>query len=102
MQRRDHRVADILAGKGQNGGQFIAAPFKFDAQKPDIGNARGQPSQRIIAARGDDMGGIGGAAVHRNHSCDCSIEKDPVAVATGLAASLSVAVTRMKATERVT
>ena len=77
----------------------IAAPIKLDAQKVDIRYAANQRFQQRPAAFFDDVNRFRGCA----HYADTpSSVKVPVAIATGRASSSSVAVTRTKATDRVT
>mmetsp|Transcript_22683 Transcript_22683/g.37256 ORF Transcript_22683/g.37256 Transcript_22683/m.37256 type:complete len:263 (-) Transcript_22683:335-1123(-) len=96
MQCRQQRIADQLFVKRQHAGQFIAAPVKTHAQILNIGHAANQGSQRIIAPLFHNLDRF--RTFHRLPST----VKAPVAVATGLSTSSSVAVARTKATERVT
>ena len=78
-------------------GQLVAAALEFDPEKPDIGHAIDQRLERGIAALLDHLHGLGTGARHHLPST----VKVPVAVATGRAASSSIARARTKATERV-
>ena len=79
------------------GGDLIALAVKADAQKADIGHRAHQPVQRMIAV--GDLS-VGWAA--HGFFLGRSTVKAPVPMATGRLSSSSVAVTRTKATDRVT
>jgi hypothetical protein len=92
MQGRDHRVADQLGLERQMGGDLVALTVEADAEKADIGHSPHQPIKRAVAVTGLAHGFFLGR----------SNVKAPVPIATGRASSSSVAITRTKATERVT
>ncbi len=101
MQGWQRRVADQLFIKGQDGGQLVAAPVELDTKVLDIGHTRQQRPERAVAAVLDHLHGFGFDAGHFAPLGRSSV-KAPVAAATGRVSSSSVAVTRTKATERVT
>ena len=106
MDRGKHRVADKVRGKGQDGGHLIARQLGPDAQITGIGNAAKQGVQLIggVVAHGlapaGEVGSGGGTAPLRPESE--LIMKAAWAVASGSALSLSQALARTKAMERVT
>ena len=101
MQGGQQGVADQVILEGQDGRQLIPAAVELDAHEADIGHPFDQMTQHGIAAGLDHLHGFRFCAAHTEAPLRSKV-KAPVAVATGRSSSSSVAVTRTKATDRVT
>ena len=102
MQRRNGGITDQLGIKGQHRCHLIAAAVKLNAQKLNIGHAFDQPRQHRVTPRFHHLNRFGTAPLHSVIPIGRSSVKAPAPIATGRLSSSSVAVTRTKATERVT
>merc|ERR1711916_207014 len=94
------RIADVIFAERQDRCQLVAAPFKGNSEKPNIGDVFNQRFQHRIAALLDHLNRFGPTSAHGFAALTMKV---PLAVATGgLLVSPSWAEARTKATLRVT